>query len=95
MGNIYKNYFCLLPKFDEYKFPFIACSGFEHISLINVRDQIMQVFIRSPCKTIKSQQAFFFIEEKYGYSMHFASKENSGDAELHKWHTLELKKDFL
>ena len=37
-GNIQKYYFDLLPNFDEQKFPFIACSGFEHISLVNVRD---------------------------------------------------------
>ena len=90
-ANIYKNFFLKLPKFDEEKFPFIACSGYEHISLINVRDQIMQIFIRSPCKTVQAQQAFFFKEEKFGYSMHFASKENSHSAESHRWHSLELK----
>ena len=40
-GNIYKNYFAPLPDFDEHKFPFVACSGFEHISLINVHDMAM------------------------------------------------------
>ena len=82
-GNIYKNFFMTLPDFDEQTFPFIACSGFEHISLVNVKDLIMQVFIQCPCKTVKSQQAFFFQDEKYGYSMHFCSKANDGSKEYH------------
>ena len=54
----------------------------------------MQVFIRSPCWTARAQQAFFFKTEAYGYSMHFSSKETNGSDEYHKWHQLELKKDF-
>ena len=54
----------------------------------------MQKFVASSCNTVRSQQAFFFIQEKYGYSMHFSSKQNDGTKEYHKWHKLELKNDF-
>ena len=95
MGNIQKYYFDPLPDFDEQKFPFIACSGYEHISLVNVRDMTMQIFVQVPCRSVKSQQAFFFKEEKYGSSLHFCSKQiQEGGKELHMWYQLELKKDF-
>ena len=55
----------------------------------------MQKFITSPCNTVRSQQAFFFTKEKYGYSMQFSSKQNDGTKEYHKWHKLELKNDFI
>ena len=37
-GNIMKNYIAPLPSFDEQRFPFLLCSGYEHFSLINIRD---------------------------------------------------------
>ena len=55
----------------------------------------MQKFIEVPCNTVRSQQAFFFTKEKYGYSMQFCSKQNDGTKEYHKWHKLELKYDFI
>ena len=93
-GNINKFCFTPLPDFHIKTFPFIICSGFEHISLINVKEQFMQVFIKEPCNSVRGQQVFFFKTEKYGHSLHFASKFREGKGEQHKWHSLQLKQDF-
>ena len=52
-GNINKFCFTPLPGFNTKTFPFIICSGFEHISLINVKEKFMQVFIKEPCNTVR------------------------------------------
>ena len=52
-GNINKFNFLPLPGFNVGKYPFIICSGFEHISLINVRELFMQVFIKEPCNSVR------------------------------------------
>ena len=80
-GNINKFCFTPLPDFHIKTFPFIICSGFEHISLINVKEQFMQVFIKEPCNSVRGQQVFFFKNEKYGHSLHFASKFREGKGE--------------
>ena len=38
LDNIDKYYFTKLPGFDAVTYPFIICSGFDHISLINIRE---------------------------------------------------------
>ena len=82
--NINKFYFTLLPDFNAQSFPFIICSGFKHISLINVRSMQIQAFIDVSCNTSYGQQAFFFKHEKYGYTLHFSSKKREGlKYELH------------
>ena len=90
-NNINKFCFMPLPGFNIKSYPFIICSGFEHISLINVKEMFIQVFVKEPCNTVRGQQAFFFKEEKYGHSLHFASKFREGKSEQHRWHSLQLK----
>ena len=95
-GNIQKYFIAPLPDFDEYKFPFLLCSGYEHFSLINIAEFRMQTLIDASCSTMRSQQAFFFHVEKYGFSIHFSTNEMTEEnMELHKWHSLQLKKDFI
>ena len=54
----------------------------------------LQAFIDVPCTTTHGQQAFFFKDEKYGQSLHFASKPEGQICESHEWHSLQLKRDF-
>ena len=74
-GNMNKDYYEPLPQFDSLKFPFVMCSGYEHFSLINVLKCKTQVFIIASSPCIGPQQAFFFKEEKYGFSIHFSTCE--------------------
>ena len=93
--NIDKFYFAKLPDFHAQNFPFVICSGYNHISLINVKRMQIQAFVDVSCNTSYGQEAFFFRFEKYGYTLHFASKRAEGlRFELHQWHALQLKKDF-
>lgn len=63
--------------------------------LFNVNTYSIQNFIDSSNPCARGQQAFFFMEEKYGYSMHFPSRELTADnVEHHKWHQMQLKVDF-
>ena len=93
-ANINKFCFMALPGFNVKTYPFVICSGFEHISIINVKECFMQCFIKEPCYSVRGQQVFFFKKEKYGHSLHFASKYREGKGEQHKWHSLQLKQDF-
>lgn len=72
------------------------CSGYEHFSLINVLKCKTQVFILASSPCIGPQQAFFFKEEKYGFSIHFSTCELTDEnVQYHKWHMLPLKADFM
>ena len=51
--NINKFCFTPLPGFNAKTYPFIVCSGFEHISLINVKEHFIQVFIKEACNTVR------------------------------------------
>ena len=94
-GNIEKFYIRPHPDFDESSFPFLVCSGFQYYMLVNVRENRLEKFIDAQSCAIRSQQAFFFLEEPYGYSLHFSRNYISDDVlELHKWHKMELKHDF-
>ena len=91
-GNINKDFIIPLPDFDEQRFPFLLCSGYQHICLVNIRKHILTSFIIASCPTAGSQQAFFFCNEKYGYSLHFTTNEHTDEnMEYHKWHQLQLK----
>ena len=52
--------FLKLPLFDAMEYPFIICSGFKNIKLINVRKMNIQAFIDVPCNSTHCQQAYFF-----------------------------------
>ena len=52
--------FLKLPQFDAMDYPFIICSGFKNIKLINVRKMRMQAFIDVPCNSTHCQEAYFF-----------------------------------
>lgn len=94
-GNIEKNFIGEHPLFHQDKFPFLICSGFEFYILINVKTQHIDEFIEISSCTIRSQQAFFFLEEDYGYSFHFARNHQTENIlEQHIWHKMELKHDF-
>ena len=44
---------------------------------------------------MRSQAAFFFKKEDYGFSMHFSTKELTDEnLEQQKWHMLPFKEDF-
>ena len=89
IDNINKQYFTKLPGFDVNSFPFVICSGFKQISLINIKTMQIQSFIEASCNTSYGQQAFFFKLEKYGYTLHFGSKVRENlNFELHQWHSL-------
>jgi len=45
VGNTNKYWLSLLPGFDEQKFPFIICSGWETYNLINISNFHMQVLV--------------------------------------------------
>ena len=59
-SNIEKYFLLPHPEFDENKFPFLVCSGFDYYSLVNIKDFRIEKFIDQPCYFIRSQQAFFF-----------------------------------
>ena len=94
-GNFYKHWIRPIPGFDEEYYPFLVCSGRESFNLINVKDADMEKLINASCINIRCQPAFFFKEEDYGFSMHFATKDVSDEnIEVHKWHMLPFKDDF-
>ena len=60
----YQKYFITpIPRFSD-NFPFIVCTGFESISIVNVNTKQIQTLINSPCKHIYSQQAIFFMTQR-------------------------------
>ena len=63
-----------VPEFDEVKFPFIICNGWEEFNIINVKEFHMQPLIKASVKTGLSQGAAFFLKEDYGFSMHFTTQ---------------------
>ena len=94
-GNLLKHWIRPIPGFDEEHYPFLVCSGRESLNLINVKNADSEKLIITSCINIRCQPAFFFKEEDYGFSMHFATKDMSDEnIEIHKWHMLPFKDDF-
>ena len=90
----YKTWIETLPGFDSNVFPFLVCNGKGSINLINIRDNQMQTFIQSPCEV--ERQAFFFLPDQFGFSMHFCTKETTEHSkDIHHWHSMSCKQDFL
>ena len=71
-GNTNKYWIREIPGFNENDFPFIICNGWETFNLINVRDFHMEPLIKASVKNGVHQEAAFFLQEDYGFSMHFA-----------------------
>ena len=53
VGNDQKYFSIPLPLFKN-SFPFIVCTGYETINIVNVNTMQMQTLISAPCKNIKS-----------------------------------------
>ena len=54
-GNCQKFFFEPLPNFDEEKFPFLLCSGYESYTLINVKEGRSEVLIDASCNAMRAQ----------------------------------------
>ena len=94
-GNITKHWFAPLPDFDIETYPFLVCSGRENFMLINVERFTIEQLVLAPCMNVRSQEAFFFKDESFGFSMHFATKElTEENTEYQMWHMLSFKSDF-
>lgn len=94
-GNVQKYFISPHPEFNEFDFPFLVCSGFDSYVLINVKEYSLSKFIDASCNTVRSQQAFFFQKESYGYSIHFARNvQTEAFLEHQMWYQMELKQDF-
>ena len=78
-NNHSKYFIAPFPNFDMKAFPFLVCSGSESFSLINVRDFKMQNLIHASSVNVRTQSAFFFQVEEFGYSLHFTTKEITMD----------------
>ena len=92
--NDQKFFITPLPFF-EYSFPFLLCTGYESINIINVNTYKMQTLIKAPCKTIKSQQAIFFEQTKDQFKMHFSTQITTDyGSTLYNWYCMEFKEDF-
>ena len=64
----------LLPGFNEEKFPFVAWSRKNNISLVNIgstKTAYIDPLVEFDTSCRNPQQAFFFREEEYGMSLHF------------------------
>ena len=74
-ANIYQ--FCMKPHplFDEKRFPFVVCLGKSFYSWINVVENRVQIFIQSGRELIPNTDAFFFLKQTYGYSLHFVEEQ--------------------
>ena len=48
-GNMGKEYILPHPDFDQVKLPFLVCSGFDFITLINVKEYRIEKFIDQSC----------------------------------------------
>ena len=94
-GNIYKFDIKRHPLFHPVKFPILICSGFTNYSFLNVNDFNLQPFIANKCPNFGAQQAFWFQQETYGHSMHFAAIDVTDDnLEHHQWYHMQMKTDF-
>ena len=52
-GNDQKYFIAPLPLF-RHTFPFIVCTGYESINIVNIKTMQMQKLIDAPCKNIRS-----------------------------------------
>ena len=96
LSNTNKYWMRPIPGFHETEFPFIICNGWEHFSIINVRDFTIEKLIQASSKTGLSQEAAFFLDTEYGFIMHFASQHISAMGKrLQFWHTMAFRQDFI
>ena len=56
----------------------------------------MQVLVAAPSQNTRSQEAAFFLPEKYGFSMHFSTQEITDvGTRLENWHCMAFREDFI
>ena len=97
VGNDQKFFSIPLPLFKN-SFPFIVCTGYETINIVNVNTMQMFTLISAPCKNIKSQQAIFFKHTKpsHNFEMHFSTQTTTDyGSTLYNWYCMEFKDDFV
>ena len=80
----------LHPNFDEVKFPYIVVSGKNYFSWINIKENIVSVFILSGRILQHNLDIFFFQKKRYGYCLHFVAEQYR----THIWYEMQLKQDF-
>ena len=56
----------------------------------------MQTLINASGKNCQSQVGAFFIEDEYGFSMHFATQTvTDRNTRLENWHCMSFRQDFI
>ena len=94
-GNTMKFWIAPLPGFDEEKFPFVICNGWETYNLINTKEFSMQTLVNATGMNCRSQVGAFFVKEEYGFNMHFATQTlTDRNTKLENWHCMAFREDF-
>lgn len=58
--NYEKNFIIRHPCFDEVTFPFLIATGYQFITLINVKEYRIQTFVDATISLTRGQEAIFF-----------------------------------
>ena len=72
--NQCKHWISPLPGFDAEAFPFLVCAGLASFNLINVKEGFTEVLIAADGDS-GSRDAFFLLESRTTFSMHFATSQ--------------------
>ena len=75
--NHSKRWISPLPGFSEQEFPFLVCAGSASFNLVNIKDGFTEVLIAADGDR-GSPEAFFVLEHKSSFSMHFATSQSVG-----------------
>ena len=82
-----------MPGFDAEAFPFLVCAGLASFNLINVKEGFTEVLIAADGDS-GSRAAFFLLESRTTFSMHFATSQQLGDQRTENWHCMRFREDF-